>query len=401
MEYFKLDILKKSFLAICLMLLVVPGYAQRKQIGEARTILLRGKDFAKAEKMMTDLLKDSVHRDNKRIYDVWLQAVEKQYAQLNEKMYIKQKVDTAQLFTLTQRLFTVGQRLDSLDMQPDKKGKVNLEYRKDNAQRLSGYRPNLFFGGAYYIRKQDFRKAFNFFESYIDCDRQPLFESYDLLNTDPRMGEAAYWATYCGYRMNDPLLSLRYVDLARRDTARLENTLQYIAEAGQRLGNDSLYRAALWEGFCRNVKSPYFFPRLMDSYTSQGNYKMADKVVDEALQADSLNELFLFAKSTVLLNLQRYADCLRFSERLLALNPDASDAYYNAGLACVNIAQNIDHRKYKKQVKRMYQRALPYMEAYRRLVPDAKDKWGPALYRIYFNLNMGKQFDEIDKILKK
>ena len=282
------------------MLLVVPGYAQRKQIGEARTILLRGKDFAKAEKMMTDLLKDSVHRDNKRIYDVWLQAVEKQYAQLNEKMYIKQKVDTAQLFTLTQRLFTVGQRLDSLDMQPDKKGKVNLEYRKDNAQRLSGYRPNLFFGGAYYIRKQDFRKAFNFFESYIDCDRQPLFEGYDLLNTDPRMGEAAYWATYCGYRMNDPLLSLRYVDLARRDTARLENTLQYIAEAGQRLGNDSLYRAALWEGFCRDVKSPYFFPRLMDSYTSQGNYKMADKVVDEALQADSLNELFLFAKSTVL-----------------------------------------------------------------------------------------------------
>ena len=369
MEYFKLDILKKSFLAICLMLLVVPGYAQRKQIGEARTILLRGKDFAKAEKMMTDLLKDSVHRDNKRIYDVWLQAVEKQYAQLNEKMYIKQKVDTAQLFTLTQR--------------------------------LSGYRPNLFFGGAYYIRKQDFRKAFNFFESYIDCDRQPLFEGYDLLNTDPRMGEAAYWATYCGYRMNDPLLSLRYVDLARRDTARLENTLQYIAEAGQRLGNDSLYRAALWEGFCRDVKSPYFFPRLMDSYTSQGNYKMADKVVDEALQADSLNELFLFAKSTVLLNLQRYADCLRYSERLLALNPDASDAYYNAGLACVNIAQNIDHRKYKKQVKRMYQRALPYMEAYRRLVPDAKDKWGPALYRIYFNLNMGKQFDEVDKILKK
>ena len=52
-------------------------------------------------------------------------------------------------------------------------------------------------------------------------------------------------------------------------------------------------------------------------------------------------------------------------------------------------------------LERMYQRALPYMEAYRRLEPTQKDKWGPALYRIYFNLNMGKQFDEIDKILKK
>lgn len=394
-------IVRRILMAFCLMLTVVAGFAQRKQIGEARTILLRGKDFAKAETLMIDLLKDTANQDNKRIYDIWLQAVEKQYAQLNEKMYMKQKVDTAQLFTLTQRLFTVGQRLDSLDMLPDKKGKVNLEYRKDNAQRLSSYRPNLFFGGAYYVRKQNFQKAYDLFEMYIDCQRQPLFDGYDLQNSDERMCEAAYWATYCGYRMNDPVLSLRYADLARRDTTKLENTLQYIAEAYQRLGKDSLYQKTLWEGFRLDVKSAYFFPRLMDSYTSTGNYKMADKVVDEALKTDSLNELFLFAKSTVMLNLQRYADCLRYSERLLDLNSEASDAYYNAGLACLNIAQHMDSRKYKKQVKRMYQRALPYMEAYRRLVPDAKDKWGPALYRIYFNLNMGKQFDEIDKMLKR
>ena len=90
------------------MVLAAAGYAQRRQIGDARTILLRGKDFEKAEKMMTDLLKDTANQNNKRIYDVWLQAVEKQYAQLNEKMYMKQKVDTAKLFTLTQRIFTVA-----------------------------------------------------------------------------------------------------------------------------------------------------------------------------------------------------------------------------------------------------------------------------------------------------
>jgi tetratricopeptide (TPR) repeat protein len=139
----------------------------------------------------------------------------------------------------------------------------------------------------------------------------------------------------------------------------------------------------------------------MDSYTSNGDFVEADKVVDEALQTDSLHELFLYAKSNIMLNLQRFADCLRYSERLLERNAELSDAYYNAGIACLNIAQRIDSRKYKKQIKRMYQRALPYMEAYRRLEPSQKDKWGPALYRIYFNLNMGKQFDEIDKILKK
>lgn len=41
------------------------------------------------------------------------------------------------------------------------------------------------------------------------------------------------------------------------------------------------------------------------------------------------------------------------------------------------------------------------MEAYRKLAPDEKQKWAPALYRIYLNLNMGKQFEEIDKIMRK
>ena len=125
-------IFRRTITIILMLLAMIPAMAQRKQIGEAKTILLRGKDFTKAEKLMTDLLKDSANQENTRIYDIWLQAVEKQYAQLNEKMYMKQKVDTAQLFTLTKRLFTIAERLDSLDMKPDKKGKVNPEYRKDN-----------------------------------------------------------------------------------------------------------------------------------------------------------------------------------------------------------------------------------------------------------------------------
>ena len=64
--------------------------AQRRQIGDARTILQSGKNFDKAEEMMTNLLNDSANLENLRIYDVWLQAVEKQYGQLNEQMYKKQ-----------------------------------------------------------------------------------------------------------------------------------------------------------------------------------------------------------------------------------------------------------------------------------------------------------------------
>ena len=376
------------------------AFAQKRQMAEAENYLRSGKNFDKAEQLMTKLLKDSVNQQNPRIYDLWLQAVEKQYLALNEQMYKHQCIDTTKLFSLTKQLFTIAERLDSIDMQPDKKGRVSLNYRKDNAQRLIGYRPNLFFGGANHLRHEEFKTAYDFFETYIDCAQQPLFTSHDLMNTDPRMGEAAYWATYCGYRLDDPVLTLRHHELARRDTTKLEYTLQYVAEAWDKLGDNARYVEILWEGFAFFPQSNYFFPRLMDTYTRKGNYELGLSVVDEALKTDSLNELYLFAKSTMLLNLGRYAECLDYSKRLIAVNDQMADAYYNAGTACLNIILKMDPRRHKKQIRKMYQNAQPYMETYRQLAPEAKDKWGPALYRIYFNLNMGKQFDEIDKILK-
>ena len=387
-------------MAISYVIMSAPMSAQRKQIGEARTILKSGKNLEQAEKLMTDLLKDSSNLDNARIYDMWLLAVEKQYGQLNEKMYKKEEVDTTLLFDMTRRMFDIGTRLDSIDMRPDKKGRVNPEYRKDNAQKLMAYRPNLFFGGTYHLRKGELEEAYHFFEQYIGCSRQPLFEDYHLMEHDGRMGEVAYWATNCGYRMKDPVLTLRYAQLARRDTTKLEHTLQYAAEAWRALKDQETYEAMLKEGFERYPSSVYFFPRLMDSYAQKGNYEKALEVAEKALETDSLNSLYMTAKSTMLLNLGRYTECLDYSKKLIANDGMAAEGFYNAGTACINIALKMDSRKQKKQIKKMYEKALPYMETYRQLAPEEVQKWGEALYRIYFNLNMGKQFDEIDRRLK-
>ena len=57
-----------------------------------------------------------------------------------------------------------------------------------------------------------------------------------------------------------------------------------------------------------------------------------------------------------------------------------------------------DYLDGKREIKEIN---AEYMERYRQLAPRQQDKWAPALYKIYLNLNMGKQFDEIDKLLKK
>jgi tetratricopeptide (TPR) repeat protein len=391
----------EKFLTL-LLLLIIPclALAQKKELSQARTILKSKRGVEQAEQLMTKLLKDSANRQDKRVYAVWYESVLMQYQAVNEKLYMKQRQDTAQFFELTRRLFNVAEALDSLDMRPDRKGRVDPEFRKENAEQLMKFRPNLFVASTYFVRKSDFKKAYDFMEAYMDCARQPSFTGYHLDSLDERMPEAAYWATYSGYRMNDPVLTLRYRHLALRDTARAEFTLQYMSEARRQLNDDSLYMETLREGFRRYPTNSYFFPRLMDYYTARGDNAEALNVVNRALEVNDSSMLYLYAKSTVLFNMGRYDESIALSDTLIARNDSMPDPYYNAGTAYLNKALKLHPLREKKQLKLTYQKARPYMERYRQLAPDQKQKWGPALYRIYLNLNMGRQFDEIDQLMK-
>jgi len=374
--------------------------AQKKELSQARSYVKSG-NYDAAEKLMTGLLKDSANRQNMRVYLTWFDAVRGKYEQGNEKLYLKQKYDTTALFTNVQKMFQILESLDSLDVRPDKKGRVNPSYRNKHAALLNAVRPNLFNGGSFYVRKGKWKEAFSFFETYMDCARQPLFTGYGYDSLDTRMPEAAYWATYCGYKMNDAVLTLRHRKLALQDTTRADFTLQFMAEARKQLNDGELYLATLQEGFRRYPQFPYFFPRLTDVYVSQGRYDKALAVADSALAVNDSSQLFLFAKSSALLRLERFSECIEWSKRLIAINDSLPEPYFNAGTAYLNLASGMDARKDKRLVRTAYQNARTYFERYRALMPDEKQKWAPALYRIYLNLNMGRQFDEVDRMLRE
>lgn len=378
--------------------------AQKKELSQARSYIKSGKNLDKAETLMTDLLKDSVNRSNDRIYLTWFEAVMKQYEAANERLYLKQKYDTAAFFNLTRRLYTIAGPLDTLDAQPDEKGRVKLKYRKDHAELLDRLRPNLYFGGVYHIRKENYQQAFDFFETYLEADQLPLFTGYDYQQKDTRLPEVAYWATFAGYKMHDVEQTLRYSRLVERDTVRAKFALQYACEAYRWQNNDAAYLETLKRGFSHYPDFAYFFPRLVDYYHANNQPDSALVVSEQALKIRPNQQLFLLAKSVALLNLERYDECIQLSKQLINRNDTLAEPYFNIATAKLNQALALDNlnqpRVYRNQIQQLYTDALPYMETYRRLEPDEKRKWAPALYRIYLNLNMGKQFEEIDKVMK-
>lgn len=391
---------------LLLLLMITPCLkAQKKELSQARSYIKSGKDLDKAEKLMTDLLEDAENRTNEKIYLTWFQVVAKQYDAANEKLYLRQQYDTAAFFNLTRRLYSIAETLDTLDATPDEKGRVKLEYRKEHAALLHQLRPNLYSGGIYFLRKDDNQTAYDFFKTYLDADVQPLFTGYDYAATDGRMTEAAYWAESAGYRMQDAERTLRYFDLAVKDTARARFAIQYACEAYRWQGKEAAYVEMLKRGFEAYPDYVYFFPRLVDYYNGQERPDSALYYADKALEKVPNGELFLLAKSLALLNLERYDECIEVSEQLIAHNDSIAEPYFNIATAKLNqvlwLEKDGQARANRQEIQQLYMDARPYMEAYRKLAPDEKSKWAPALYRIYFNLNMGKQFEEIDKVMRK
>jgi len=405
-ENFKDNMKLKRFITITgVFLLALTVSAQKKELRQAEDILKSGKNFDKAEKLMTDLLKKPEHRENLKIYVMWYKTVLAQYNAANEKLYLKEKFDTAKFFSLAQHMFQVAESLDSIDARPDKKGRVRPNYRERNAQHLNMLRYNLYYGGTYQVRRNDYHQAYGFFATYLDTDIQPLFKGYNYSIKDSLMSQAAYWAMICGYQVNRPDSVLHYADLALRYKSRREYVMQYICEAYRWQKKDSLYSASLRKGFEEYPEHPYFFPRLADWYKAHEKPDSVLVLSEQGLKVNPDNQLFLLAKSVAQLHTGDDEGCIATSERLIALNDTMPEAYFNIATVHLNqalaIEQEREPRKNHHRLTALYRQARPYMEAYRKLAPNEPKRWAPGLYRIYLNLNMGKQFDEIDRVLKK
>lgn len=384
----------------------VAASAQKKEIQTAKDQVKAGKNLDQAAASMKKLLADSANRTNRKIWTIYFDAVRKQYEQGNEKLYLKQKYDTAQLFNYTRQLFEVAFQYDSVETAPDKKGRRDFEFRKGHSDYLAHIRSNLYNGGIWFLNKKKYPDAYKFFDCYIECASQPMFKQRNYGEKDKHLPTAAYYAVYSGYKMKDPKATLHHSYEALKDTVHYNYMLQYLAETYMLEKDTARYVASLKEGFKRVPTFPYFFPRLVEYYVVRNQLDSAMTVVNEALTVVPDSDVYLAAKSNLLLEQGKLKECIEVSKKVIEVNQKLGDPYYNAGICYFNLAVEQDKnshnsRKVKEQVEANYKKALPYLVKYREMEPKEQGKWAFPLYTIYLNLNMGKEFDEIDKVMKQ
>lgn len=397
--------MKKIVLILLAITITLTLPAQKKEIAEAKTNLKANKNLDKAEALLRKVIampEQNVKVDNHLLlYNI----LKKQYENTNEKLYLRQLKDTASVFPLLQRLILASEVLDSVEMMPDKKGRVNIRYRERNAAYLNKVRPNLFNGGLFCTYKKKYKEALSYFETYIDCARQPLFSSLAYAERDTLYSQAAFYALMSASQLKDFAAVKRHAAEAVRYKPKAPVALALLYDEHLEHGDTATAVKFLYEGFEHYSDYPFFFPRLVDYYTARHEMDSVHSVVSIALEREPTNLFYHLAKNTVQLTCGSYDECVALGDSLIRCDSLMAEAYFNVGSAYFNKALQREkvgreNRQKRQEVNELYAQSMPYLEQYRKQRPNAQEKWAPMLYTIYLNLNKGEEFDEIDELIK-
>lgn len=397
--------MKKIVLILLALAMTLSLPAQKKEINEAKTCLKTNKNLDKAEKLMRSVIampgQEHVVENHVLLVDI----LKKQYENSNEKMYLRQLKDTASVFPLLQRVFYACETLDSVEMMPDKKGRVNIKMRGKNSVYLNTVRPNLFNGGLFFVRKKNYKDALDCFETYIDSHRQPLFSRMEYEVNDTLFAQASYWALMASSRLKDFESIRKYEADALKYKDRAHITLALLYDEYMEHGDTVSAVRYLSQGFKDYSEHTFFFPRLVDYYSSRNQMDTVRSIVSIAIEREPGNLFYRLARNTVQLTCGDYDDCIALGDSLIHSNDKMAEAYFNVGSSYFNKAlqresKGREDRQKRKEVNALYEKAMPYLEEYRRQRPRAMLKWVPMLYSVYLNLNKGEQFDEMDSLMK-
>ena len=119
------------------------------------------------------------------------------------------KSDSATYYQQVQELLQTALTCDSLDALPDSKGRVHLDYTKENSTRLSPLLPTLIDGALYHYRHGNTTQALATFLFYQHCLNHPMFHE-----KDNHEGIAAYYSSLLFYGKDNFREAEHYADIA-------------------------------------------------------------------------------------------------------------------------------------------------------------------------------------------
>ena len=408
--------MKRVLLTVALCVAASASFAQKKAVNEAQSIAKGSNaDFGEARTLIKGALENPETKDDAKTWYVAGFIEDQQFNAERAKQILGQQPNEPVMYEALYGILPYFQKAYELDQLPNEKGKVKPKYTKDIKSILSANHVYLFNGGAYYFDKQEYKKAYDFFNQYVEISELPMFAGTQTAEKDSTFMTVQFYAAAAASLAKDSRLAIAALERAKNTPYRQYDVYQYLCyEYGEaRTAQDSvMLEKTFEEGMQVFPDSAFFLNNLINTYIYSNRNEKALEMLNVAIQKNPNDaNLYNVMGRVYETGLKDYANAEKNFQIALEKDPNLTDAlsnigriYYNQGVNKLSEANMInDSKKYQEELsmaKDLFKKALPYYKKAHEAEPEKMDNM-IALRGIYYNLNMGPELEAIEAEMNK
>ncbi len=408
--------MKRVLLTVALCVAASASFAQKKVVNEAQSIAKGSNaDFGEARTLIKGALENPETKDDAKTWYVAGFIEDQQFNAERAKQILGQQPNEPVMYEALYGILPYFQKAYELDQLPNEKDKVKPKYTKDIKSILSANHVYLFNGGAYYFDKQEYKKAYDFFNQYVEISELPMFAGTQTAEKDSTFMTVQFYAAAAASLAKDSRLAIAALERAKNTPYRQYDVYQYLCyEYGEaRTAQDSvMLEKTFEEGMQVFPDSAFFLNNLINTYIYSNRNEKALEMLNVAIQKNPNDaNLYNVMGRVYETGLKDYANAEKNFQIALEKDPNLTDAlsnigriYYNQGVNKLSEANMInDSKKYQEELsmaKDLFKKALPYYKKAHEAEPEKMDNM-IALRGIYYNLNMGPELEAIEAEMNK
>lgn len=408
--------MKRVLLTVALCVAASASFAQKKVVSEAQSIAKDSNaDFGEARTLIKGALENPETKNDAKTWYVAGFIEDQQFNAERAKQILGQQPNEPVMYEALYGILPYFQKAYELDQLPNEKGKVKPKFTKDIQSILSANHVYLFNGGAYYFDKQEYKKAYDFFNQYVEISELPMFAGTQTAEKDSTFMTVQFYAAAAASLTKDSKLAIAALERAKKTPYRQYDVYQYLCyEYGEaKTAQDSLMLEKTFEeGMQIFPDSAFFLNNLINTYIYSNRNEKAVEMLNVAIQKNPNDaNLYNVMGRVYETGLKDNDNAEKYFKTALEKDPNLTDAlsnigriYYNQGVNKLSEANMInDSKKYQEELglaKELFKKALPYYKKAHEADPGKMDNM-IALRGIYYNLNMGPELEAIEAEMNK
>ncbi|MDH6356468.1 tetratricopeptide repeat protein [Parabacteroides sp. PF5-9] len=405
--------MKRVLLTVALCVIATASFAQKKAVNQAQSAAKGAKgNFEEARTLIKGALENPESKNDPKTWYVAGFIEDQQFSAERTKQILGQQPNEPVMYQALMGVLPYFEKAYELDQLPDAKGKVNPKHTKDIKGILSANHIYYINAGAFYFDTKDYQKAYDAFEQYLQISDLPFFKGEPVAARDSNYMTVQFYAAVAATQLNNPSLAIATLEKAKQFNYRGSDVYQYLAYEYEQQNDSINQERTLEEGFSKYPEEKYFLLSLINNYIYSNRNEKAIEYLNAAIAQDSSNpQLYDVMGRVYESGMNDSENAEKYFVKALEIDPNYADAlsnlgriYYNQGVNKQGDANQItDNKLYQEELakaKAYFEKALPYFEKARQLKPEERDVL-VALRGIYYNLNMGDKFEEIEAAMNK